>query len=115
MKGFSRPRRTRDTTTRSRVAIISLRNIGPSRINLLEIMTKCGRVGLRPILRVAGVAWAKRDVGVALAETSKTISASGPEISDAIMQFKVWLLGLSPMVWRRVHVPADFTLRQLHV
>jgi len=30
------------------------------------------------------------------------------------MQFKVWLLGLSPMVWRRVHVPADFTLRQLH-
>ena len=30
------------------------------------------------------------------------------------MQFKVWLLGLSPMVWRRVHVPATFTLRQLH-
>ena len=30
------------------------------------------------------------------------------------MQFKVWLLGLSPMVWRRVHVPSIFTLRQLH-
>ena len=30
------------------------------------------------------------------------------------MQFKVWLLGLSPMVWRRVHVPAAITLRQLH-
>jgi hypothetical protein len=30
------------------------------------------------------------------------------------MQFKVRLLGLSPMVWRRVHVPATFTLRQLH-
>ena len=30
------------------------------------------------------------------------------------MQFKVWLLGLSPMVWRRVHVPATITLRQLH-
>jgi hypothetical protein len=29
------------------------------------------------------------------------------------MQFKVWLLGLSPM-WRSVHVPATFTLRQLH-
>lgn len=32
----------------------------------------------------------------------------------AIMQFKVWLLGLSPMVWRRMHVPATSTLRQLH-
>ncbi len=41
-------------------------------------------------------------------------SASAPEISGTIMQFKVWLLGLSPMVWRRVHVPATFTLRQLH-
>jgi len=30
------------------------------------------------------------------------------------MQLKVWLLGLSPMVWRRVHVPATITLRQLH-
>ncbi|MBB4199837.1 hypothetical protein GGD83_003661 [Rhodoblastus sphagnicola] len=30
------------------------------------------------------------------------------------MQFKFWLLGLSPMIWRRVHVPATFTLRQLH-
>ena len=40
--------------------------------------------------------------------------ASGPEISGAIMEFKVWLMGLSPMVWRRVHVPATFTLRQLH-
>jgi hypothetical protein len=32
----------------------------------------------------------------------------------AVMQFKIWLLGLSPMIWRRVHVPATFTLRQLH-
>jgi hypothetical protein len=30
------------------------------------------------------------------------------------MQFKVWLLGLSPMVWRGVHVPVTFTLRELH-
>ena len=30
------------------------------------------------------------------------------------MLFKIWLLGLSPMVWCRVHVPATFTLRQLH-
>ena len=40
--------------------------------------------------------------------------ASASEKSGTIMQFKVWLLGLSPMVWRRVHVPATFTLRQLH-
>lgn len=40
--------------------------------------------------------------------------ASAPEMSDTIMQLKVWLMGLSPMVWRRVHVPAAFTLRQLH-
>lgn len=39
---------------------------------------------------------------------------STSEKSGTIMQFKVWLLGLSPMVWRRVHVPATFTLRQLH-
>jgi hypothetical protein len=36
------------------------------------------------------------------------------EPSGAILQFKVWLLGLSPMVWRRVQVPASFTLRQFH-
>lgn len=30
------------------------------------------------------------------------------------MQFKVWLLGISPMVWRRVQVPASMTLRELH-
>ena len=30
------------------------------------------------------------------------------------MQIKVWLLGISPMVWRRVLVPAGLTLRELH-
>ena len=40
--------------------------------------------------------------------------ASAPEKSGAILQLKVWLLGLSPMVWRQVRVPAVFTLRQLH-
>ena len=33
---------------------------------------------------------------------------------DAILQVKVWLLGISPMVWRRVLVPIDLTLRELH-
>ena len=35
-------------------------------------------------------------------------------MSGEVLQFKVWLLGLSPMVWRRVQVPATFTLRQFH-
>lgn len=30
------------------------------------------------------------------------------------MQAKVWLVGISPMVWRRVLVPATFTLGELH-
>ena len=30
------------------------------------------------------------------------------------MQFKIWLKGLSPMIWRRVHVPENTTLRELH-
>jgi hypothetical protein len=32
----------------------------------------------------------------------------------AILQVKGWLTGISPMVWRRVLVPASFTLRELH-
>jgi len=32
----------------------------------------------------------------------------------AILQVKVWLTGISPMVWRRVLVPGNFTLRELH-
>jgi hypothetical protein len=27
---------------------------------------------------------------------------------------KIWLTGISPMVWRRVLVPTSFTLRELH-
>jgi hypothetical protein len=34
--------------------------------------------------------------------------------SDTIVQIKVWPLGVSPMVWRRVLVPASFTLGELH-
>lgn len=30
------------------------------------------------------------------------------------MQIKVWLLGISPMVWRRLLVPGTFPLRELH-
>ena len=31
-----------------------------------------------------------------------------------ILRVKVWLTGISPMVWRRVLVPSRFTLRELH-
>ena len=31
-----------------------------------------------------------------------------------MLQVKVWLVGISPMVWRRVLVPTTFTLRELH-
>jgi Plasmid pRiA4b ORF-3-like protein len=34
--------------------------------------------------------------------------------AGAIVQIKIWLLGVSPMVWRRVQVSADITLRELH-
>ena len=37
-----------------------------------------------------------------------------PAEAGAILQVKVWLTGISPMVWRRVLVPATFTLRELH-
>jgi hypothetical protein len=31
-----------------------------------------------------------------------------------IVQVKVWLIGISPMVWRRLLVPATLSLRELH-
>jgi hypothetical protein len=37
-----------------------------------------------------------------------------PSPAPEILQFKVWLLGISPMIWRRVQVPANMTLRELH-
>ena len=36
------------------------------------------------------------------------------EASTRIVQLKVRLLGLSPMIWRRVLVPESVTLRELH-
>ena len=52
-------------------------------------------------------------------ETTAEASRSGREAglaadANAILQVKVWLTGISPMVWRRVLVPASFTLRELH-
>jgi hypothetical protein len=41
---------------------------------------------------------------------------SEPEAPDPseILQFRIWLLGISPMIWRRIQVPASLTLRELH-
>jgi hypothetical protein len=43
--------------------------------------------------------------------------APSPDVAvnaEAVLLVKVWLVGISPMVWRRVLVPASFTLRELH-
>jgi pRiA4b ORF-3-like protein len=43
-------------------------------------------------------------------------STSTSSTSDApvVVQIKVWLIGISPMVWRRVLVPTAYTLQDLH-
>ena len=42
------------------------------------------------------------------------ISEPSTTPADTNVQIKVWLLGISPLVWRRVWVPTSFTLRELH-
>ena len=37
-----------------------------------------------------------------------------PRELGSILQLKVRLLGVSPMVWRRLLVPSSYTLRELH-
>ena len=41
-------------------------------------------------------------------------SVKSAALPGAILQIKVWLLGISPMVWRRVLVPNCVSLRELH-
>jgi hypothetical protein len=47
-----------------------------------------------------------------------SVAATSPSepTADAttVLQVKVWLVGISPMVWRRGLVPAALTLRELH-
>lgn len=33
---------------------------------------------------------------------------------DEMLQFRIWLKDVSPMIWRRVQVPVNMTLRELH-
>src|SRR4051794_18899617 len=44
----------------------------------------------------------------------ETASSAADAGAAEIVQVKVWLLGISPMVWRRVLVPNTCTLRELH-
>ncbi|MGH7119508.1 MAG: IS1096 element passenger TnpR family protein [Acetobacteraceae bacterium] len=37
-----------------------------------------------------------------------------PPEENGVVQLKVWLLGISPMIWRRLLVPSTCTLRELH-
>jgi hypothetical protein len=37
-----------------------------------------------------------------------------PTEENGVVQIKVWLLGISPMIWRRLLVPSTCTLRELH-
>ncbi len=46
--------------------------------------------------------------------TPSEFKTSDPSPTPKILQFKVWLIGLSPMIWRRVQVPDGLTLRELH-
>jgi hypothetical protein len=39
--------------------------------------------------------------------------SSAPDV-PGLVQLKVWLLGISPMIWRRIVVPNACTLRELH-
>ena len=41
-------------------------------------------------------------------------SPRSPPEENGVVQLKVWLLGISPMVWRRLLVPSACTLRELH-
>jgi hypothetical protein len=46
--------------------------------------------------------------------TPSELKAPDPSPTPKILQFKVWLIGLSPMIWRRVQVPDSVTPRELH-
>jgi hypothetical protein len=44
-----------------------------------------------------------------------TETESGAAIAeDEILQFRIWLKDVSPMIWRRVQVSINMMLRELH-
>jgi Plasmid pRiA4b ORF-3-like protein len=44
---------------------------------------------------------------------SETVEPEPDDVAE-ILQFRIWLKDVSPMVWRRVQIPATMTLRELH-
>jgi hypothetical protein len=46
--------------------------------------------------------------------SEEKLTVPAADTAGAILQVKVWLTGINPMVWRRVLVPTAFTLRELH-
>jgi hypothetical protein len=55
-----------------------------------------------------------RDEAIAEAALPKEDPPTPAVAADVILQVKVSQLGISPMVWRRVPVPATCSLRELH-
>jgi hypothetical protein len=62
------------------------------------------------------LAWSEQlNHGAPLAQRKKLRSEKPAANDDGeVLQFKIWLKGISPMIWRRVHVTASSTLRELH-
>ncbi|WP_092577459.1 plasmid pRiA4b ORF-3 family protein [Rhizobium lusitanum] len=56
----------------------------------------------------ADVKRAKRAAGKTAEQTAIS------EDEDFVLQFRIWLKGVSPMVWRRVQVASTMTLREFH-
>src|SRR5271166_3619611 len=56
----------------------------------------------------------KRRLKPSLAAAPSSASSEPAADATTVLQIKVWLVGISPMVWRRVLVPATCTLRELH-
>ena len=46
--------------------------------------------------------------------SATTKSPSTPDGSPTILQFRIFLKDVSPMVWRRVQVPSTMTLCEFH-
>ena len=46
--------------------------------------------------------------------SSATNNVPTPDEQPTILQFRIWLKEVSPMIWRRVQVPSTMTLREFH-
>ncbi|MER9594097.1 plasmid pRiA4b ORF-3 family protein [Mesorhizobium sp. M0244] len=40
--------------------------------------------------------------------------AAASEVEISILQFRIWLKDVNPMMWRTVQVPSTMTLREFH-